>query len=320
MTPKDACPAYNTETDMPIWPGAKMTAEADYDGWYSITVPFEDTSTGAVMIFNNLVADTKADTTTGGNSTDQKFLEASGLIMNTELKRQSPNAVIRAKDFTTKEFWCDFDGNTAGSTIKLLAAKPDSYKKKASTVVNNLETVGVSSKQIKLTWDKYDGAAKYKVCLVDSKTKKTKSTVGTATKTSFTVSKISGKAIKKGTSYLFKVNAYDKSGKMVAESSVVGGVALDIPTVKSVSNSTKGRATVKVNTVSGASGYIIYRSTKAKSGYVAIGETTKTTYTDKTVKKGKTYYYKVAAYKLISKAKAKTIVSEKDYKKIKVTK
>ena len=40
---------------------------------------------------------------------------------------------------------------------------------------------------------------------------------------------------------------------------------------------------------------MIYRSTKKSSGYKQIGTTTKTTYTDKTTKKDKIYYYKVVA-------------------------
>lgn len=47
--------------------------------------------------------------------------------------------------------------------------------------------------------------------------------------------------------------------------------------------------------VSGAKGYDIYRATKAKGSYKRIGSTTKRNYTDKTVKKAKTYYYKVVA-------------------------
>lgn len=52
--------------------------------------------------------------------------------------------------------------------------------------------------------------------------------------------------------------------------------------------------------LSGASGYEVYRSTKKSGKYEKIGTVTsgkKTSYTDKKVKIGKTYYYKVRAYK-----------------------
>lgn len=56
-------------------------------------------------------------------------------------------------------------------------------------------------------------------------------------------------------------------------------------------------AAVKVSwgQVSGAKGYDVYRSTSVDKGYAKIGVSSKTSYTDKKVKAGKTYYYKVAA-------------------------
>lgn len=52
---------------------------------------------------------------------------------------------------------------------------------------------------------------------------------------------------------------------------------------------------VSFGKVSGAKGYEIYRSAKASSGYKKIGTAAKTSYTDKSVKTGKTYYYKIVA-------------------------
>ena len=43
----------------------------------------------------------------------------------------------------------------------------------------------------------------------------------------------------------------------------------------------------------GASNYIIFRSDSKNGTYKKIGKTTKTKYTDKKVKSGKTYYYAV---------------------------
>ena len=47
--------------------------------------------------------------------------------------------------------------------------------------------------------------------------------------------------------------------------------------------------------VTGTEKYKDFRSTKADSGYTKIGTSAKTEYTDKEVKAGKTYYYKVTA-------------------------
>lgn len=68
--------------------------------------------------------------------------------------------------------------------------------------------------------------------------------------------------------------------------------------LSSAKSSKKASVTLKIKKVSGAKGYAIYRSTKKGKGYVQIGTSTKPTYTDNDVVGGKTYYYKVAPYKL----------------------
>ncbi len=57
----------------------------------------------------------------------------------------------------------------------------------------------------------------------------------------------------------------------------------------------KGKVTITITKTAGASKYVIYRSEKKDKGYQQIGTTKKTSYTDKKVKKGKTYYYKIVA-------------------------
>lgn len=131
--PKDKCPAFNTETNLAVWPGAELTKEADYDGWYSITCTFNDTSNGAVAIFNNMVADTKVDVNSGGNASDQQYVDAAGLVKDSNQKKQTPNQMITKNDFSSTEYWCDFDGNTAGQPAKMLSAAPASYVKTSTT-------------------------------------------------------------------------------------------------------------------------------------------------------------------------------------------
>ena len=59
---------------------------------------------------------------------------------------------------------------------------------------------------------------------------------------------------------------------------------------------------LEMNEVSYAAGYEIYRSTSKKSGYSKIGSASISSkkYTDKKVKLGKTYYYKVKAYMIVN--------------------
>ena len=53
--------------------------------------------------------------------------------------------------------------------------------------------------------------------------------------------------------------------------------------------------TISYKKVKNAKGYLIYRSTKKKGAYTKLTKkpVKKTSYTDKTAKSGKTYYYKV---------------------------
>lgn len=67
--------------------------------------------------------------------------------------------------------------------------------------------------------------------------------------------------------------------------------------LSSAKSKKKASVTIKIKKAAGANGYAVYRSTKKGKGYVQVGTTTKTSYTDTNVVGGKTYFYKVAPYK-----------------------
>ena len=77
--------------------------------------------------------------------------------------------------------------------------------------------------------------------------------------------------------------------------------------LNSVKN-TKGRkAVLKWKKVKNADGYVVYRATKKNGKYAAvktINKGKKVTFTNKNLKKGKTYYYKIKAYKKVNGKKA----------------
>ena len=54
---------------------------------------------------------------------------------------------------------------------------------------------------------------------------------------------------------------------------------------------------IKWGKVSKATGYQVYRATSKNGKYKRIATTTKTSYTDKSVKGGRKYYYKVRTYR-----------------------
>ncbi len=65
-----------------------------------------------------------------------------------------------------------------------------------------------------------------------------------------------------------------------------------------------------------ADGYVIYRSAKPGSGYKEIGTTRSVKYTDRSGKRGKTYYYKACTYKMVSGRRA--CGQKSSYKKYKL--
>ena len=78
--------------------------------------------------------------------------------------------------------------------------------------------------------------------------------------------------------------------------SVTISVTPAAPTNLAVTHKTTTSAELSWNSVLNATGYNIYRSTTKTGTYKKVGTTTSTTYIDKGLTKGKTYYYKVVSY------------------------
>ena len=86
----------------------------------------------------------------------------------------------------------------------------------------------------------------------------------------------------------------DSVSKAIASGKPAGVIYKGKITPK-LKNSKKGQVKITYNKITGAKKYEIYRATKKNGKYKKITSTKKTTYTDKKVKKGKTYYYKIVA-------------------------
>ena len=106
--------------------------------------------------------------------------------------------------------------------------------------------------------------------------------------------------MKTGTTYKYKVKAYRGTAEN-AFSSIVSAK----PTLAKVKSlKAKGQKKVKLTwtKVPGADGYVIYRSNKKNGKFKQIqvikkGKTT--TFTQKKLKKGKKFYYKIRAYRKV---------------------
>ena len=156
----------------------------------------------------------------------------------------------------------------------------------------------VTSSSVTLSWDPVYGAQGYRILRYDSK-KKDYVRVGATTDTSFTV-----KDLPSGTKQTFSIVAYKKvSGKYYFSYRCRDCVCAVKP-AKSVLTVTSGKnfAYLSWKKVTGT-GYEIYMSTSKDSGYKKIGTVTgasKTTFIKEGLKKGKTYYFKIKAFKTVN--------------------
>ena len=192
-------------------------------------------------------------------------------------------------------------GLTYGTTYYYKVKASNEISSKTSSVVSkklvpgtvtNLKVL-VNAASLKLSWDKVtvDGYEIYR-----STDNKTFSKITTITKNSTLT--YTNTSVNANTTYYYKVRAY----KTVNGTKVYGSFSSVVsaktpPKAPTISVATWNYKTLKVtvNSVSGASKYLIYRSTSKAGTYTKVGELTKAgTYSD-TVTPKKTYYYKVKA-------------------------
>lgn len=146
---------------------------------------------------------------------------------------------------------------------------------------------------IKVSWKKVKGAKKYTVYRSTKKTKGYKA-VKTTTGSSFT-----NTSLKTGTTYYYKVKAVN--GKKSATSAVVSKKAVPAK-VTSVKASAQC-SSIKISWAKAKSvtGYEVYYADTKNGKYKKLAATKSTSYTNKSLKVGKTRYYKVRAYKKAGK-------------------
>ena len=182
--------------------------------------------------------------------------------------------------YTVKAYNGDiFSGyNTSGWTIKRLTAP-------------KLKSIKNATSGVTIEWSKVTGASKYIVYRKSSSLGSWEA-IETTTSLSYT-----DKTAKEGTTYTYTVKAGygDYRSTYIADGLKMKRLAR--PALESVKSSKSG-VTFKWGTVTGASGYYVYRKTGSGS-WEEIAKVTgasSDSYVDKTAKKGKTYYYSVRAY------------------------
>ena len=180
-----------------------------------------------------------------------------------------------------------------------LADKKDTFK---ASSPQNLKTKVLNYKTIQVSWTGTDYADSYNVY------RKTGS--GNWKKIASGITGVSYKDTKAvtGTTYSYTVRAVSYTwGKAVLSnydrSGVRGKAKLTAVSLTSVKNAGKNTVKVSWKKVTGANGYRVYRSTSKNGEYTSAGFIKKgstVTFKDKKVSEGKTYYYKIRAYRTVN--------------------
>ncbi len=200
------------------------------------------------------------------------------------------------------------DVTTTGLDSAIKSAKPIPTKPAISVASSSYTS-------LKVSWAKVTGATGYNVYRATSSGGKY-TLIKSVTGTSYTNSSLTT-----GKTYYYKVKAYCTAGGSNVYSDYSsyksGKVVPSAPTA-SVITKTSTSAKVSWTAVSGVTKYLVYRATSQTGAYSLVatfGSSTKT-YTNTSLTKGKTYYYKVRAYHLEGKTKVYGTYS--DVKSIKI--
>jgi fibronectin type 3 domain-containing protein len=154
----------------------------------------------------------------------------------------------------------------------------------------------VSSSSIRISWNAVSGADEYNVYRSTSSSG-TYSYRGYTRSTSYTDSGLSS-----GTTYYYRVTAENDNGESAQSSSVSAttsssssGSKPSAPTGVTATAQSSSSIRITWNSVSGASRYIIYRSSTASGSYSNVGYISSTSFTNTGLSADTTYYYRVSA-------------------------
>ncbi len=171
----------------------------------------------------------------------------------------------------------------------------------------SVKAVKHSYNSVKLTWSRVAGADGYRIYRYDSKTKNWKlvKKVGASTVS------MTDRGLVTNKKYRYKVRSFknvEGRERISAYSKETAAAPkLNKGKIRKLSKRGKGAVKIRWTRVSGSRGYQIYRAQKKSGKYKrvkTIRRGAQTSCINKKLKRGKTYYYKVRAYRIINGKKA----------------
>ncbi len=234
----------------------------------------------------------------------QISLSASEYVYNSRVK--TPSVILKdskGNALSSDSFSVKYqDGRKAPGKYTVTVTLKGNYKGSKKLVfkilpsVTSKITATAKTTSVKLKWNKVAYATGYRVYQYNSTTCKYEK-IASVKESEYTV-----KGLTSAKTYKFKIKAYST----LEDKTVLWGKTSDYFTVTTKPNTTTLKATspstgvIKLSweNVSGESGYQVYYSTSKTGTYRKLADCTKNTtvYSRSTLRKGKTYYFKVRAY------------------------
>ena len=229
--------------------------------------------------------------TMGGNKISEQIVEKGKYVTN-------PSGLVSRtgyyldgwyKDINLYDPW-SFYTDTVKANITLYAGWTPIP---APGIPLGVTATAASSSSITISWYSVTGAAGYRIYRSTSSSG-IFSEIGISYSTSYT-----NTGLNAGATYYYRVAAYNNSGtgalSTIVNAATLGAVP-GVPTGVTATAESSNSITISWNSVTGATGYIIYRSASSSGTYSDVGTSTSSPLTDTGLAAGTTYYYKVAAY------------------------
>ncbi|MDR0558126.1 MAG: fibronectin type III domain-containing protein [Treponema sp.] len=168
-------------------------------------------------------------------------------------------------------------------------------------VTSGVSATAESSNSITVSWNRVSDADSYRVYRSTSSDGPYSRIGPTNTTISSTAYTDTSSSLTPNTTYYYKVSAYNANGEG-AQSSYASAKTMAVGTPQGVSAEVVSSSSIRVRwySVSGASGYKVYRSTSSNGSYEEVKDSPPISsvgsYTDTGLLSATTYYYKVSAY------------------------